>query len=240
MCNAWNHASTCTCGWGGTGHAGGHGISSGISYSGLVKSLRIAEDLVANYRNVESYTTPNAKCPVCGASVYFYCSPNNGRVFFDELGPPWPKHGCTSKPRIRVIRAGSIGRRLEHVPTWIADGWSPFVCREIRSLPSNPEWCRLAGTYEAQRRDFFAISDEIPKDTLFQAKKITETDFIFSYFLVDTSVGIVERQFDATSRLPIQQESSAKRKASDGEQKTNAIARAFQLAQQKTNSHRKA
>lgn len=39
------------------------------------------------------YVNPNAKCPVCGVRVYFYRSPHDGRVFFDALEPPWPKHG---------------------------------------------------------------------------------------------------------------------------------------------------
>jgi hypothetical protein len=44
---------------------------------------------------VESHVNPNAHCPVCGAAVYFDRSPYDGRVFFDELGWPWPKHPCT-------------------------------------------------------------------------------------------------------------------------------------------------
>jgi hypothetical protein len=32
---------------------------------------------------------------VCGASVYYYQNEHGSRVFFDELGPPWPKHPCT-------------------------------------------------------------------------------------------------------------------------------------------------
>jgi hypothetical protein len=38
---------------------------------------------------------PNAVCPVCGAHVYFYSNEYGSRVFFDEVGPPWPKHPCT-------------------------------------------------------------------------------------------------------------------------------------------------
>lgn len=38
---------------------------------------------------------PNAECPVCGAPVFFYQNAFGSRVFFDELGPPWPKHPCT-------------------------------------------------------------------------------------------------------------------------------------------------
>lgn len=42
-----------------------------------------------------SFTIPNATCPVCGASVFFYQNESGSRVFFDDLGPPWPKHPCT-------------------------------------------------------------------------------------------------------------------------------------------------
>ncbi|MBV1777681.1 hypothetical protein KRR55_00995 [Paeniglutamicibacter sp. ABSL32-1] len=38
---------------------------------------------------------PNAFCPVCGAKVYFYANEFGSRVYFDEIGPPWPKHPCT-------------------------------------------------------------------------------------------------------------------------------------------------
>jgi hypothetical protein len=39
---------------------------------------------------------PNAACPVCGQPVFFYQNEHGSRVFFDELGPPWPKHPCMS------------------------------------------------------------------------------------------------------------------------------------------------
>jgi hypothetical protein len=38
---------------------------------------------------------PNAQCPVCGSAVYFWSNPDGSRVYFDEMGPPWPKHPCT-------------------------------------------------------------------------------------------------------------------------------------------------
>lgn len=47
------------------------------------------------FQTVESYVNPNAYCPVCGEKVYFYQSIHGGRVFFDDLGWPWPKHKCT-------------------------------------------------------------------------------------------------------------------------------------------------
>jgi hypothetical protein len=44
-----------------------------------------------------SYLTPNAKCPVCKKDVFFYQSEHGGRVFFDAVGWPWPKHPCTDR-----------------------------------------------------------------------------------------------------------------------------------------------
>ncbi len=49
-------------------------------------------------RNLRPYSNrwakPNARCPVCGAEVYFYANAQGSRVYFDEMGPPWPKHPC--------------------------------------------------------------------------------------------------------------------------------------------------
>jgi len=51
----------------------------------------------SSFEKVQSYLDPNAHCPVCGASVFFYRSPHNGRVFFDDVDWPWPKHPCTDR-----------------------------------------------------------------------------------------------------------------------------------------------
>lgn len=48
-----------------------------------------------SFRSIGSYVNPNARCPVCDKIVFFYQSPSGGRAFFDALGWPWPKHGCT-------------------------------------------------------------------------------------------------------------------------------------------------
>lgn len=59
------------------------------------------------FRTVESYINPNAYCPVCGEQVFFYQSPFGGRVFFDALGWPWPKHPCTDK---KPAQTGAVRR----------------------------------------------------------------------------------------------------------------------------------
>lgn len=41
------------------------------------------------------FTHPTT-CPICGAFIFFHTNGNGDVVFFDELGPPWPKHPCLS------------------------------------------------------------------------------------------------------------------------------------------------
>jgi hypothetical protein len=60
-------------------------------------SERQSSYVASSFETVQSYLDPNARCPVCGDPVFFYRSPYNGRVFFDDVGWPWPKHPCTDK-----------------------------------------------------------------------------------------------------------------------------------------------
>lgn len=54
------------------------------------------------FSTIQSYVNPNAHCPVCGDRVFFYQSSYGGRVFFDNLGWPWPKHECTDSERAQT------------------------------------------------------------------------------------------------------------------------------------------
>jgi hypothetical protein len=71
-CNGNNHGPTCDCGWGGRGSTGGHRAPPKI----------FASD------------TRLTTCPKCGAEVFFHTNGHGDGVFLDELGPPWPRHGC--------------------------------------------------------------------------------------------------------------------------------------------------
>ncbi len=51
-------------------------------------------NLNANSSFTSGFIKPNAMCPVCGELVFYYQNKHGSRVYFDELGPPWPKHEC--------------------------------------------------------------------------------------------------------------------------------------------------
>jgi len=151
-CNAWNHPLNCNCGWGGdTG--GGYGQTGSVS-APAKRSIVDGGDWSGKSRAVyETFTIPNAACPVCGASVFFYQSPHGGRVFFDQLGPPWPKHQCTDRGRAPSaprrtgthFTSGSVLDTLVFAPSsppktqkgfsFVAPHvWRPLVAQEGRSI----------------------------------------------------------------------------------------------------------
>lgn len=112
----FNHYSWCTCGW----------CQKRSRFNNRsVHTRRLAQPWRPGRRGLSSYVVPNACCPVCGAFVYFYQSANGGRVFFDELGPPWPKHPCTDSraPSYSPSRGISYARRTK----WQIDGWVPVI-----------------------------------------------------------------------------------------------------------------
>lgn len=58
------------------------------------------------------------KCPTCGHSVFFFMCNCGSRVFFDELGPPWPLHDCDTSwvrgLKRTVSASGAITVQLSH------------------------------------------------------------------------------------------------------------------------------
>lgn len=128
-CNAWNHSADCACGWGGVFYGAGYRDGADDSW---------------HWQRSDSYTTPNARCPRCLVHVYFYRSPYGGSVYFDDLGPPWPKHPCmdsgraavaTSPSRFPAVTAGSrpaASPRRE-------SGWRPMICDEVHRHPRSDQ-----------------------------------------------------------------------------------------------------
>jgi hypothetical protein len=137
MCNGFNHHESCPCGFGGVRYLGsGYSLLDGTSV-----------------HDFPSYTDPNAKCPGCGERVYFYQSPDGGRVFFDELGWPWPKHVCTdnspldASENVLSLRVSEPAR----VPT-IPLGWELY---EVDSIDFSDGHGMLSGSAQSDGRRIY-------------------------------------------------------------------------------------
>lgn len=104
--------------------------ASGRSHTPAPRRPQIARTSPVNPRPVQiqvrprlvhsiHWARPNAACPVCGQLVYFYANESGSRVYFDEIGPPWPKHPCTDIPtrttetgrKKPVVYTAGVGRR---------------------------------------------------------------------------------------------------------------------------------
>lgn len=76
--------------------------SSGYSHSSYAREHLSSLGVLGS--SSSRYVNPNAKCPVCGEDVFFYQNEYGSRVYFDELGPPWPKHPCTDNSAYQFSR----------------------------------------------------------------------------------------------------------------------------------------
>lgn len=95
----YNHYSWCMCGW--CYKRGVNGYSARIGVVDFDKSYatRTLKEHGVNRSWTACFVIPNASCPICFAKVYYYQNQFGSRVFFDELGWPWPKHHCTDNAK---------------------------------------------------------------------------------------------------------------------------------------------
>lgn len=116
MCNGYNHSNWCTCGWGGDGHSGGRsgGNSPNQDYNYDLLSWSIGHARC----DLRSPFTHPIYCHYCGVVIFFHTNGNGDCVFFDELGPPWPKHSCLqSKASIQAAERSDDLMKLVGVIT---------------------------------------------------------------------------------------------------------------------------
>lgn len=178
MCNARNHPPGCNCGWGQGWQSGGYGLGGRPSFlSGIIGS---SKDISSNYLptptsfvSVNAKTTstnvlsgswvePNASCPVCGQRVYFLQPKSGGKVYFDELGPPWPKHICTDYAGYKEQNFSKEGR-------WDRMGWKPLLnfAVTVAGFDRGEGWLmRVYGEDEHQKKRYFLcrVKDDVEFD----------------------------------------------------------------------------
>jgi hypothetical protein len=154
----YNHYDWCMCGW--CYKTGSNGYSGRIAADEI--DHQSAERTVAREGANRSYSAcfvvPNASCPVCGASVFYYQNEHGSRVFFDELGWPWPKHPCTDnsdRAAVQVLskvpRARTVEGILEIARAAQQIDFDPAV--KFRFAFGNSPW-DLLSVIEVSRRGF--------------------------------------------------------------------------------------
>lgn len=72
----------------------GHWVDQSSGYGGFSRLISAASGDFGREMQLQDNFDPNARCPKCGKPVFFYRNDNGSRVYFDGLGPQWPKHPC--------------------------------------------------------------------------------------------------------------------------------------------------
>jgi hypothetical protein len=145
----YNHFADCTCGW-------CLKLASSVASAPAPRTTYHRRQ----FGTYQSFLNPNATCPVCSERVFYYESPFGGRVFFDELGPPWPKHGCTSStPEAHRPKMVSQSSRPA-VAEWRTRGWQPLNI--IRRYKEDDWWVIGAILLSATERPLRLLFDGEP------------------------------------------------------------------------------
>ncbi|MEY3288438.1 MAG: hypothetical protein RLZZ419_680 [Pseudomonadota bacterium] len=241
MCNSHNHSPSCTCGFGGDGHLGRRPFNGSIytysqpNYSrGLSRNscnLSFHNRVESNYNSfVSAFVNPNANCPVCGEAVFFCQTENGGRIFFEELGPPWTKHPCTDNLRNRSEKISQwvlfnqtplnktrMANAGEFSFLWQKEGWKPFSFFNAQIV--HGIFTLIEGMFEGEEISLYIKHLEIPinsiKSVPIQIKRINKNTFILSTFIyTDTGNGfkIFEKKYTAFNGLQIGHLESIKEK----------------------------
>lgn len=172
----------------------------------------------------ESFVNPYATCPVCGAEVFYYEAPNGGRVYFDALGPPWPKHPCTDNPNSAVVGRGTSSAKglpsgktpivpnrplssgsLPRNYVWQGQGWFPLLATQVEPT-FNGYFLEIRGLLDRQQTMIFIRHKQgINKQCPMLLKK-TKDPHVFEFSSVvarrfDSAIVFLEIKLKAYSQL---------------------------------------
>jgi len=126
------HPRNCQCGWG-----KGMGVGNAHSYLPAHEAALLDHAKTFYRANTVSATIPNYSCS-CGKRVFFFQSSNGGKVLFESLGPPWPKHDCFGLSYERKKAQIKINKNWLNVSNLSATPSSNSLCSIYSGLVSYP------------------------------------------------------------------------------------------------------
>lgn len=116
MCNAKNHHKACNCGF---GQQGGvkfkYRKQKEFAFSKGKATPRLSFARICEH-------SPNSRCPSCREPTFYYKNEFGSSVFFDELGPPWPKHPCMDSNNDSPLK---LTKGIHKPSAALKDGWQP-------------------------------------------------------------------------------------------------------------------
>lgn len=168
--------------------------------SSTIRTSKTSENTKSIY-TYDSFVNPHATCPVCEQEVFYYQSPTGGRVFFDALGPPWPKHPCTDNPIIAakvIIRQGQgefTGKRKSITYAWQSAGWEPFYAIEIKEV-HNDKYVSIRGVYKGKEITLYVRNNGIfpKKSPIHLRERDTESYELSTILLTRSSLTELEQK----------------------------------------------
>lgn len=144
------------------------------------------------FRERRTSCTIPTRCRYCGAKVYFYTDEFGSKVFFDELGPPWPIHSCTGYEKAYQdswrCTSGPVGRfiRTENGELVHADEYLKHVQSE---RATGKKWDRpITAVHPRAGRSIYEIGvvrDIISKVNVFKKFNLKSDTRLCRQFLGD-------------------------------------------------------
>lgn len=235
MCNSHNHRPGCTCGFGGDGHLGKRTLyltttNTSTSYephNHRAHNIQFQGSSEKSYHSFSNaFVNPNANCPVCGQLVFFCQLENGGRVFFDELGPPWEKHPCTDNSTHKAVAAYTttiIANKVHNKSLsfdsnefpfrWQKEGWTPLSVSNAYIVHGT--FTKIEGIFEGKELDLYIKNMEIPFKTIIslpiQLKNEGKNKFTLSTFATN-GLRVFEKKYRAFNDLGVAHNASIKEK----------------------------
>jgi hypothetical protein len=235
MCNSHNHSPDCTCGFGGYGHLGKRSLylttantsTSYEPYNHRAHNIQFQGSSEKSYRSFSNaFVNPNANCPVCGQLVFFCQLESGGRVFFDELGPPWEKHPCTDNTAHKTIATytttiiankvhnKSLSYDSNEFPfRWQKEGWTPLSVSNAYIVHGT--FTKIEGIFEGKELDLYIKNMEIPFKSIItlpiQLKNEGKNKFTLSTFATN-GLRVFEKKYRAFNDLGVAHNASIKEK----------------------------
>lgn len=160
--------------------------------------------------HLNGITRPSS-CPVCGDPVFFFLADNGGRVFFDELGPPWPKHPCTvhDNQEILFVQGHDGGAAEYEIPEGLPFEVYPRIGRTVISVKEDEERHLLLGDLPLDRT--YHPELWIMKDRGGRIRSLSILDANLEPLTVRVRKGSPIKPLDAATRrqLTLEQETEA-------------------------------